>query len=176
MKILVKSSCTAEGMGWGSAALIQIDQEFRDKLAQYRELHAKLRAEHNVLELTFWDCRCYWYDNIELEDGDQMEELGVPAPEDGEDYIVLPDDFDFDDDANEDEDDGEDPESVVHMCRTAADRLIIDQESFSFRAYVKHADSANVETWGIPWDAIICPVHGTSEEAERTCLRCVAKR
>lgn len=171
MKVLVRSSCTAAEMGWGDVALVEIYPEFLEKLVAHKALIEQLRKNDGALEVTFWAANCWWYDHVCVEDDDQMTELGFSEEQRErlavDDYLVLPADFSFGED---------DEDSKVEECRTGADKLVVVERGFYFRAYVKHADSADVETWVIPWDAVICPIHGVDKEAERTCLRCVATR
>lgn len=177
MKFLVRSSCSVSEMDWGNIALIELDQEAIDKLARYRAVFlAAADAENSLSYMVFRDVHCWWYDDFDAESERAIAVLGeeLLAELERNDWVRIPDRIDIKDPDDIDDDDSDNVLPLVE-CRTACDLLYVYEAGFYWRAHVKYGDGADVEAWVLPWDTIICPVHGTNPEAEKTCLLCVSR-
>lgn len=134
MKILIKASCSNE-MNWCRHALVELDQEAIDRLLARRELLAFAYNEDSDLsEMIFSEFPGRFYDNVDVDSlltERQQEEF------DREDYLLMPDEFDVDDDP----------------ARTECDELVVRDNGFFWKAIPKHTD-LRVETSQLSYDVL----------------------
>jgi len=174
VKFLIRSSCTTPEAGWGNIAMVDLDSAMLRKIVEWRDMFHKLAETDSVVAISFWDLSCYWYDEFNDAPADVDDHLLTQeqlTKFNHEDWLRVPDDFRLD----EDERDRDVEAAGYKECRTEADHINIEARGITWRAHVKHADSADVETWLLPYDAFICELHGVDPNLESTCLECIAR-
>ncbi len=176
MRFVIKSSCTSQD-DTGNVAIVDFDDEALQNVVAWRELYETLRKSWSIVELPFFWAHCWWFDACPFGDADGLAETPFTEEQiealEREEWVRVPDDFWLGEDEDVDED--EDESDGLKECRTSADQIVVGDRGVFCKAHVKYADSDDVETWVLPYDALICPIHGVDAALEKTCLRCCAQ-
>lgn len=183
MRFVIKSSCT-DCDDTGNVAIVDLDKEALQDITTWRALYEDLKTKYSIIELPFWWRSCWWFDACPFYDEDSLRETPFTEEQldalERDEWVRVPDDFwlgeseEVNEEVEVSDDDDDQPPGTLKECITGADRVVITDRGVFFKAHVKYSDSDDVETWILPYDAFICPIHGIDKEAEATCLRCIA--